>query len=243
MLIGRILTPDGAIHVRVDGDAYIPISDPYEAFTAGLPPVDLGPAVTGKVMAPVIPSMIVGLAQNGPDHPSPVQAWLKSPHTVAAPEQIVRLRRDAGQTVAEAELALVIGRETTEMALETAHEYVLGVTAVNDLSSPDRGAFDPRNFESKSGWGYTPLGPWIDTDVDLDDIAIALRINGEVAGETNSGLLPVSVRECLAYLAHWTWLAEGDVIMTGAPFTNAPIEPGDVVEVEVGGMVLRTPTR
>lgn len=243
MRIGRIMTADGPVHVRDAGNDLIAITDPYAAFAEGRPPADFRGVVDGELVAPSQPVLVVGVAQNGPSHASPVQAWLKSPRGVVGSGIAVTLRRDAGTTVAEGEIAVVIGRDTAGLTASNAHEYVLGVTAVDDLSSPDRGAFDPRNFESKAGVGYTPLGPWIDTEADIDTVTLALRVDGTTISETDAAALPVSIRDCLAYIASWAPLGPGDVVMTGAPFTNVPIEPGAVVEVEVGDVVLVTPTR
>ncbi|WP_243073569.1 fumarylacetoacetate hydrolase family protein [Microbacterium sp. SS28] len=242
MRIGRVLTADGPVHVRDGEPGLVAIEDPYAAFAAGRAPADRGTA-TGELLAPSAPLLVVGIAQNGPDHVSPVQAWLKSPRGVVGSGVTVHLRRDAGMTAAEGEIAVVIGRDTEGLTAANAHEYVLGVTAVNDLSSPDRGAFDPRNFEGKAGAGYTPLGPWIDTEADLDTVTLTLRIDGRTVAETDAASYPVPLRECLAYIASWAPLGPGDVIMTGAPFTNVPIEPGAVVEVQVGDVLLVTPTR
>jgi len=243
MLIARIRTADGPRTVRVDGDLFLPIGDPYAAFASRATVPDAGSPVSGTLLAPCVPTVVVGIAQNGPAHASPVQAWLKSPRTVIGPESAVELRRDAGATVAEAEVAVVIGRETTGLTAENAHEYVLGITAVNDLSSPDRASVDPRNFESKSGEGYTPLGPWIDTDLSIDaDLPMTLSVDGTLRAETSSGRLPVSTRECLAYVAGWSTLGPGDVVMLGAPFSQAPVRPGESVEVAIAGLRLRTPT-
>lgn len=243
MRISRLMTANGPRTVRVEGTTFVPIGDPYAAFEAGTVPADEGDAITGVLLAPCVPTVVVGIAQNGPEHASPVQAWLKSPRTVTASGAPVRLRRDAGVTVAEAEVAVVIGRDATGLTVETAHEFILGVTAVNDLSSPDRAAFDPRNFESKSGEGYTPLGPWIDTGLSIDDdLPMRLSADGEVRAETSSHRLPMSLRECLAYVAGWTTLGPGDVVMMGAPFSQAPVRPGETVEVVVAGTRLTTPT-
>ncbi|MFF7683624.1 fumarylacetoacetate hydrolase family protein [Microbacterium sp. NPDC007973] len=244
MRIARATTPDGIVTVRIDDDGrLIPIEDPYAAFAEGNEPRDAADRVAGDLAAPCEPMLVVGIAQNGPAHGSPVQAWLKSPRTVIASGVAVRLRRDAGQTVAEAEVAVVIGRDTTGLTAENAHEYVLGITAVNDLSSPDRSAVDPRNFESKSGEGYTPLGPWIDTELSLDDdAALALHVDGVARAETSAGALPITPRACLAYVASWTRLGPGDVVMMGAPLSQAPIRAGETVEVVVGDLRLSTPT-
>jgi len=241
MLIGRVRTAEGIRWVRRDGERMPTIEDPFTAFAAGRTPRDAGEDAEGAVVAPCEPLLVVGIAQNGPEHPSPVQAWLKSPRSVTASDTPVRLRRDAGATVAEGEIAVVLGRDTDGLTAENAHEYVLGVTAVNDLSSPDRGAIDPRNFESKGGADYTPLGPWIDTDAAIDDTTLTVAVDGEIAATTGAKALPVAIRECLAYVASWTPLGPGDVIMTGAPHSQAPVSPGQTVTITVGAVELRTP--
>lgn len=237
MLIGRVAAPDGPRWVRVDGDAVVAMADPFD----GSVPDDVGAPVAGAPLAPVDPIVVVGIAQNGPGHRSPVQAWLKSPRTVVASGVPVRLRRDAGAQVAEGEICVVISRPTDGLTAENAHEYVLGVTAVNDLSSPDRAEFDPRNFESKSGEGYTPLGPWIDTDAGIDDVPLAVEIDGLVVARTGSRDLPVTIRECLAYVAGWTPLGPGDIVMTGAPHSQAPVEAGATAVIRVAAVQLVTP--
>lgn len=243
MRIARLATPEGPRTVRIDADRFVPVADPYADFVAGRAIPDAGDPLTGELLAPCVPTVVVGIAQNGPGHASPVQAWLKSPRTVVGPDAVVRLRRDAGQTVAEAEIAVVIGRSTAGLTARTAHEYVLGITAVDDVSSPDRSTSDPRNFESKSGAGYTPLGPAIETGWTLDDdLPLALVVDGVIRAETSARRLPVSLRDCLAYVAGWSELGPGDVVMMGAPFSQAPIRAGENVEVVVGDLRLRTAT-
>lgn len=237
MLIGRVDTDSGRRWVRPAGDAFMVIPDP---FTGQGSPGD-GSIVTGTLAAPVDPVVLIGLAQNGPDAPSPVQAWLKNPRSVVASGLGVTVRRDAGRTVAEAEIAIVIGRDTTGLTAATAHEYVLGVTAVNDLSSPDRTAFDPRNFEGKSGDGYTPLGPWIDTAASIDELAVSLILDDVEVAADDAASLPVSIRDALAYVTGWARLGPGDVIMAGAPRTAREVSAGANVGVRVGAVLLETP--
>lgn len=242
MRIARLDVGGLVHHVREQDGAWIPIEDPYAAMSAGRVPADIGGPVEGILLPPADPLLIVGIAQNGPAHVAPVQAWLKSPRTLTASGRPVRLRRDAGTTVAEGEVAVVIGRDTTGLTADDAHSFVLGVTAVNDLSSPDRGLVDPRNFESKAGDGYTPLGPWIDTSADIDKVTLSLRIGGTEKARTSSAELPVPIRECLAYVAAWTRLGPGDIVMTGAPHSSATVRPGEAMTVEVDGIRLVTPT-
>ena len=243
MRIGRLRTADAIVHARRTETGWVPVEDPYAALAEGHEPSDLEGQATGELLPPADSRVVIGIAQNGPDHHSPVQAWLKSPRTVVASGVEVVLRRDAGTPFAEGEIAVVIGRDTEGLTAANAHDYVLGVTAVNDFSSHDRAEFDPRNFESKSGDGYTPLGPWIDTDADIDDVELILEVDGETIAETGSRELPSAIRECLAYVASWARLGPGDVIMTGAPKTLHPVQPGAVIAVQVAGMTLVTPTR
>src|SRR5690606_11114897 len=177
MLLARAAVDGVVRHVRLDGDVARPVTDPYAALAQGRGPTDDGAAVPVqdlRLLPPAEPTVLVGIAQNRGtnDHPAPVQAWLKSPRSVVAHGEPVRLRRDAGPAVMEAELAVVVGRDTgsperPELTEENAADFVLGVTAVNDISYPDRTALDPRNFETKGGDGSTPLGPWLDTAASL----------------------------------------------------------------------------
>lgn len=263
MRIARIRRGPHVLHVRPAGapgdgthdlpEAWQPLADPYAAFEAGREPADEGapiPAAEATLLPPAAPLVVVGIAQNrgANDHPLPVQAWLKSPRTVVAHGEPVVVRRDAGRLVVEAELGIVIGRDTgdpTDPALTeaTAHEFVLGVTAVNDISYPDRAEVDARNFESKGGDGSTPLGPWIDTAASIDALPLALELGGERVRGTSAEAMPVGVRESLAYVARWVRLGPGDVVMAGAPASNHEAGPGQTAAVVAGDVRLETPLR
>lgn len=245
MRIARIATAAGPTYALADGDTYLACEDPFAAFAAGREPRPTGaapvPAAQAEVLAPCEPRVLVGIAQNGPDAPLPVQAWLKSPRSVVPSGTGVRLRRGVGRVIAEGEVAVVIGRPTEGLDVHNAHEYVLGVTAVNDVTNPDRNAVDVRNFEGKGGAGYTPLGPFLETGVDLDRVDLRVVINGTERASTGSHELPSSVAACLAYVASWVELGPGDVVMTGAPHSHFAVVPGDLVEITVAGARLVTP--
>lgn len=250
MRIARIEVEGRALHARVDGDGWTPVEDPYRALAVGRDPADAGdriPGSTVRLLPPAAPTVLVGIAQNrgASDHPLPVQAWLKSPRGVVAHDEAVRVRRDAGRVVVEAELGIVIGRDTgdpTDPALTagSAHEFVLGVTAVNDISYPDRAELDVRNFESKGGDGSTPLGPFLDTEASIDELVLALEIDGRRVRDSSAQAMPVPAREALAYVARWVRLGPGDVVMAGAPLTNHEAAAGATVAVIVGGARLET---
>lgn len=254
MRIARIAVGGRELHARAEGEGWVPIDDPYAAFAAGTAAPDAGEYIDGwdaLILAPAAPTVLVGIAQNrgaDPAPPLPVQAWLKSPRGVVPHGTAVRVRRSAGRVVAEAEIAVVIGRDTGEpggtlVTEANAHEFVLGVTAVNDLSYPDRAELDVRNFESKGGDGSTPLGPWIDTETSIDDLVLQLEVDGGVVCDTSAQEMPVPVRESIAYVARWLRLGPGDVIMAGAPHSNYEVAAGSTVSVVVSGLRLETPLR
>ena len=84
---------------------------------------------------------------------------------------------------------------------------------------------------------YTPLGPWIETDVpDPGLIGIDVIVNGEVRAKSGSFNLPSPVVDCLVYVTSWLTLEPGDVVMTGAPGTAVAVVPGDQVDIDLGGI-------
>lgn len=247
MRVARTLVDGVATWIGAAGpDApWQPIADPFAAFARGEAPAPIGAALADPaLLAPCEPLTIVGIAQNRTqnDHPLPVQGWLKSPRTVVASGVAVEARRDAGRLVVEAELAVVVGRDLFQVGVDEAMTGILGYTAVNDVSYPDRSLVDQRNFEAKGGIGATPLGPWIETGT-IGDVPIRMSVAGRQVVDTTSDALPVSLAECVAYVSHWLPLGPGDVIMTGAPFSNAPAQPGDRVDVRVGDVPLTTQLR
>ena len=155
--------------------------------------------------------MLVGIAHNktNNDHPLPIQAWHKSVRRVVGPGEI-RARRDVGTVNIEGELAVVIGRDTEGMTVETAFDYLLGYTVVNDVTNVDRNAVDEKTFQGKGGYGYTPIGPWIETELaDPEHVAITVSINGHVKADSGSFNLPSTVAESIAYVAQWVPLGPG----------------------------------
>ena len=95
----------------------------------------------------------------------------------------------------EGELAVVIARDTEGMTLDNVFDYVLGYTVVNDVTNVDRNAHDGKSFEGKGGRGYTPLGPWIETELDdPEDVATTVSINGTVRARVRQFQPPLDRR-------------------------------------------------
>ena len=136
----------------------------------------------------------------------------------------------------EGEIALIIGKPARRVSVEEAWGYVGQVTASNDLGVYDIEYADKgSNIRSKSGDGFTPIGPALlpAASVDPDALRIRTWVNGEVVQDDTTAGLIFSFARIVADLSQLMTLHPGDVILTGTPAGSSVIVPGDVVEVEV----------
>jgi 2-keto-4-pentenoate hydratase/2-oxohepta-3-ene-1,7-dioic acid hydratase in catechol pathway len=140
----------------------------------------------------------------------------------------------------EAELGIVMGRRCRRLARGEALGAVRGYTCVNDVTARDIQRSDVQYTRGKGFDTFCPLGPWVETDLDPHAVVVRARVNGQVRQEGNSSDLIHGVEDLLVFISGVMTLLPGDVIATGTPPGVGPLAPGDVVEVEVGGVgVLR----
>ncbi|MFI8412611.1 fumarylacetoacetate hydrolase family protein [Paeniglutamicibacter gangotriensis] len=136
----------------------------------------------------------------------------------------------------EGEIALVIGADARRVSVQDAWSHVAFVTASNDLGVYDMKYADKgSNIRSKSGDGYTPMGPVLLPAAALNPAALRIRtwVNGEIAQDASTAELIFSFAQIVADLSQQMTLKAGDVILTGTPAGSSVIVPGDVVEVQV----------
>jgi 5-oxopent-3-ene-1,2,5-tricarboxylate decarboxylase / 2-hydroxyhepta-2,4-diene-1,7-dioate isomerase len=140
----------------------------------------------------------------------------------------------------EGEVAVVIGRRCHRISVEDALDYVGGYTVANDWGVHDfRHADRGSMLRVKGQDGFCPLGPvMVDAaDVDPDDLTLRTFVNGEEVQHGHTGAdLMFSFAYQIADLARLITLEPGDVLLTGTPAHSRPVEPGDVVAVEVEGI-------
>jgi len=90
--------------------------------------------------------------------------------------------------------------------------------------------------QAKNGDGFTPIGPWIETDLDPTSIPITVHVNGKQVASSDTGQLARNVTETLVYLTSYLTLDAGDIVLTGCPGTLAPVKPGDISTVAITGI-------
>ncbi|WP_314325088.1 fumarylacetoacetate hydrolase family protein [Paenarthrobacter ilicis] len=152
----------------------------------------------------------------------------------------------------EGELAVIIGREASNVAAADAMDYVWGYTAANDVSARDLQRIDPQWVRGKGLDTFCPLGPVAvtrDEIADPHDVRIRTWIDGELVQDGNTSDMLFRIPALIEYLSIYFTLQPGDIILTGTPsgcggFMNPPrfVSPGSEMVVEVAGIgTLRNP--
>jgi 2-keto-4-pentenoate hydratase/2-oxohepta-3-ene-1,7-dioic acid hydratase in catechol pathway len=229
------------------------IGTPYGRWRASGEAIPLAEA---KLLAPVRPSKVLGVALNYRSHversplpdfneePKTPELFLMAPSAIIGPEEAIRLPAGSERVEYEGELVAVIGRRARQVAPEKALEYVLGYTCGNDVSARDWQQGDIQWWRAKGCDTFAPLGPWLVTDLDPTKLELRTRVNGREVQHTSTGSLIHSVASIISSASQVMTLLPGDVVFTGTPGNTAPLRKGDLVEVEIGGIgVLRNPVR
>jgi 2-keto-4-pentenoate hydratase/2-oxohepta-3-ene-1,7-dioic acid hydratase in catechol pathway len=204
-----------------------------------------------RLLPPIVPSKIVCLARTYREHaaefnnPVPTEPliFLKPPSSLIGPEEPILLPSISKRVDFEGELAVIMGRTCTRLKeAEDALPYVLGYTCLNDVTARDLQKASGRFTRAKAFDTFCPLGPLMETDLDLSGATITTLVNGERRQFGHITDLIFSVDAIIHWVSHVMTLVPGDVIATGTPAGVGPLAPGDVVEVAVSGIgTLRNP--
>jgi 2-keto-4-pentenoate hydratase/2-oxohepta-3-ene-1,7-dioic acid hydratase in catechol pathway len=193
-----------------------------------------------KLLAPVKPEKVVGLAYNYKDlvgekdlYDEPL-IFLKSPESVIGPNDIIYIQ-NSSTTWAEVELAIVIGKECSNVSIETAKEFIYGYTIGNDVTMSNVHNRDHHLARSKALDSFCPIGPYIDTNLIVDNLSLKNYINDTLFqnGNTNNRIL--NDLESVSLVSQFIKLKPGDVILTGTPANamNSLITNGDKIVMEI----------
>ena len=167
--------------------------------------------------------------------PAHASYFMKASSSLCGPGEVAR---PAGTELLgfEGEVAVVIGTRAKDVAPAEGWSHVGWITAANDLALHDlRKADRGSNVRSKSGDGYTPVGPVLLEADRLDPAAIRVRtwLDGELVQDDSTAGMLFSIGEMVADLSRFMTLEPGDVILTGTPAGASVALPGQRIEVEV----------
>jgi 5-oxopent-3-ene-1,2,5-tricarboxylate decarboxylase/2-hydroxyhepta-2,4-diene-1,7-dioate isomerase len=137
----------------------------------------------------------------------------------------------------EGEIAIVMGRACRHVAPDEAGAYIAGYTVANDYGLHDFRDTDAGSMlRVKGSDTLCPLGPGLVDDWDFRGKAIRTLVNGQVRQDGSTDEMVWDMHYLVADIARTITLAPGDVILSGTPANSRPVEPGDVVEVDVEGL-------
>jgi 2-keto-4-pentenoate hydratase/2-oxohepta-3-ene-1,7-dioic acid hydratase in catechol pathway len=198
-----------------------------------------------KLHEPIAPSKIVCVGRNYREHaaelgnkmPDEPLLFLKAPSAIIFSGDEIVLPKKSQQVEHEGELGVVIGRVARNIpSEEDPLRYVLGYTCVNDVTARDLQRKDVQFTRGKSFDTFCPVGPWIETDIDPQNVTVETRINGEVKQKGNTADMAFPVSFLIRYISEIMTLYPGDLIATGTPAGVSRMKAGDTVEVEVSGI-------
>jgi 2-keto-4-pentenoate hydratase/2-oxohepta-3-ene-1,7-dioic acid hydratase in catechol pathway len=209
-----------------------------------------------KVEVPVIPPTFYCVGLNYAEHirevaakqgikanlPEQPDVGYRAVNALIAHEEPVVIPRDATKVQYEGELVVVIGKKAKNLSEADALSCVLGYTVGNDVSERVWQKSDRTLWRAKNTDTFKPMGPWIDTDVDLDTLETRIRLNGRETLRFRTNAMIFGVAKYISTMSRYLTLFPGDVIWMGTDGSSPDLKAGEVVEVEITGLgTLRNP--
>jgi 2-keto-4-pentenoate hydratase/2-oxohepta-3-ene-1,7-dioic acid hydratase in catechol pathway len=210
-----------------------------------------------KLLVPVMPPTFYAAGLNYAEHvreaaeklglnvelPKAADAGYRASNALIAHDEAIVIPRDATEQVQyEGELVAVIGRKCTRLTRENALSAVLGYTIGNDVSERTWQKSDRTLWRAKNTDTFKPMGPWIETNVKLEDLVTKVRLNGEERSVFPTNHMVFGVVDFLVAMTKYLTLYPGDVLWMGTEGATANMKHGDVCEIEISGIgTLRNP--
>jgi len=236
---GGFRSGDRFFYGEIRGDEVHVLRNP---FWIGIEPTGEVVRLTNVIVdLPVSPSKLIAVGLNYADHIAEMKRttlgtpliWFKSPASLLPHNGTIEIAFPKHQTDFEAELAVVIGKSAKNVLAERALDFVFGYTIGLDISDRDLQKTEKQFGRCKSFDTYTPIGPFVYADVDVSDVSLELRQNGEVRQRTQTSRMIYSIAQIISFASQSLTLLPGDVILTGTPAGVGPIHPGDELEAEI----------
>jgi 2-keto-4-pentenoate hydratase/2-oxohepta-3-ene-1,7-dioic acid hydratase in catechol pathway len=197
-----------------------------------------------KTLVPVVPSKIIAVGLNYADHvremgrelPKEPLFWLKAATSLLPDGGKIEIPFREHRTDFEAELAIVIGRKIRSVSPTQAPRYIYGYTTAQDISDRTIQKAESQWARCKSFDTFTPLGPYVETKIDPNELNIQLFQNGQLRQNSNTKQLIFKPAQLVSFISTNLTLLPGDVILTGTPGGVGPIQSGDRLEVRIQGL-------
>ena len=178
-----------------------------------------------------------------PNIPEKPDIGYRANNALIGHNETIVIPKDATELVEyEGELVVVIGKQAKHLSEADALSCVFGYTIGNDVSERTWQRGDRTFWRGKNADTFKPMGPWIETSLDLASLETTVRLNGEemIRFETNNMLF--GVERYISAMSHYLTLYPGDVIWMGTEGKSPQMKHGDVCEIDITGIgTLRNP--
>ncbi len=172
-----------------------------------------------------------------PDIPKQADIGYRANNALIAHKEPVVIPRDATEKVQyEGELVAVIGKQAKRLSEKDALSCVLGYTIGNDVSERTWQRSDRTLWRAKNADTFKPMGPWIETDVDLEAMQTTIKVNGKPSLQFKTNDMLFGVAHFLSRMSQYLTLYPGDVVWMGTDGSSPDLKPGDVVDIEITGI-------
>ncbi len=203
-------------------------------------------------MMPVHPTKIIGIGRNYVEHarelgnemPEVPIIFFKPPSALIGTGETIHLPDVSTRVEFEAEIGIVIGKRVRHADAAAAERAIGGYVCVNDVTCRDLQKKDVQWGRAKGFDSFCPVGPRVVSGLDWRSLELVCRVNGAQRQRARATDMHFSIPELVSFLSGVMTLEPGDLIATGTPAGTAPLQDGDVVEVEIPGVgILSNPVR
>ena len=204
-----------------------------------------------KIELPVVPPTFYAVGFNYTDHikkvaartgtspdiPTQPDVGYRANNGLIAHNEPIVIPRDATDSVQyEGELVVVIGKKAKHLSEADALSCVLGYTIGNDISERSWQKSDRTLWRAKNTDSFNPMGPWIETDVNLDKLETRVSVNGKESIRFPTNAMLFGVERYISTITRYITLYPGDVIWMGTDGSSPNLKAGDVVDIEITGI-------
>ncbi|HSB33981.1 MAG TPA: fumarylacetoacetate hydrolase family protein, partial [Nitrospirota bacterium] len=191
-----------------------------------------------------VPTKVVAVGLNYRDHarelgmavPEAPILFLKPTTAVIGPDDDIHYPAMSSQVDYEGELGIVIKDSISRITAAEARRHILGYTCANDVTARDLQKQDGQWTRAKGFDTFCPVGPWIETELDPNDLQIETYLNGDRRQSSRTSQFVFDVDHLVSFISQVMTLEPGDLVITGTPAGIGPMRRGDTVEVRIEGI-------
>jgi len=197
-----------------------------------------------RLLPPVVPGKIIGVEVNFQktsserieELPEVPAIYLKPPSTVIGTQEKVMLPSQSHLVEQEAQLAVIIGRKGRWIAPDRARDFIFGYSIATDITARDLQLSDQNSGRARSFDTFLPIGPWIETELDVIDTLLTCRVKGELRQMASTREMIFTIPQLVAFISSVMTLYPGDLILTGSPDGAGPLTAGDIIQSSIEGI-------